>query len=186
MVRLQLAQMHGSPCLVQSRIRWISFSKPRNGYFLRRLLHTWQEMRSVQLHTCQMERLVRALGAEVLQIKTSLQELWKAVLGQRAQAPLSALCAGLCCGVDRDCNHRPCSARGQRRGDSFLTQTRKRHWRCEELENHRVAQPHWKGMGISIGSSTCASSRKSCRPMPVWLTHRKEHARCSSHPGKRV
>ena len=54
------------------------------------------------------------------------------------------------------------------------------------MENLRVAQPHWQGMGKSIRSSTCASSCKSCRPMPVWLTPQKEHARGTSHPGKRV
>ena len=57
--------------------RWkpnLSFPKPRHGYLLRRLLHTKLEMRCGQLHSCQMERLVRAFGAEVLQIKTSLEE----------------------------------------------------------------------------------------------------------------
>ena len=86
------------------------------------------------------------------------------------------MCAGHCCSMDRDCSHRPCSARRQRRGDCFLTQTRKRHF----------AQPHWQGMGKSIGSSTCASSCKSCKPMPIWLAPWKKHARCNSHPGKRV
>ena len=50
------------------------FFKPRNGYFLRRLLHSKLEMCSGQLHSCQMERLVREFGAEALQIKTSLEK----------------------------------------------------------------------------------------------------------------
>ena len=47
-------------------------------------------------------------------------------------------CAGRCCSMDRDCNHRPRSARGQRRGDCFLTQTRKKHrnWRTIALLSH--------------------------------------------------
>ena len=97
------------------------------GDLLRRLLHTKLEMRSGQLHSCQMEKLVRAFGAEVLQMRRLL---------------------------------------------SFL--------------NHRVAQLHWQGLGKGISSITCVSSCKSCRPMPVWLARRKEHARCSSHPEKRV
>ena len=38
------------------------------------LLNTMLKMRSGQLHSCQMERLVRAFGVEVLPIKTSLEE----------------------------------------------------------------------------------------------------------------
>ena len=58
------------------------------------LLHAKLEMRCGQLHSCQMERLVRAFGAEVLQNKSSLEERLqssgKVVVGQRAQALLSA------------------------------------------------------------------------------------------------
>ena len=106
--------------------------------------------------------------------------------GKACAGSTIGMCASHFCSMDRDCNHRPCSARRQRRGDCFLTQTRKRHWRCEKLENYHVAQPHWQGMGKRISSSTCANSCKSCRPMPVCLTLQKEHARCSSYPGKRV
>ena len=61
----------------QSRFLWkpnLSFSNPRHGYLLRRLLNTKLKMRSEQLHSCQVGRLVRAFGVEVLQIKTSLEE----------------------------------------------------------------------------------------------------------------
>ena len=97
MVRLQLAEMHWSLFLVQSRFRWkpnLSFPKPRNGYLLRRLFHTKLEMRSGQLHSCHMERLVRAFKAEgpadQNKFGGAVAEQWKAVVGQRAQAPLSA------------------------------------------------------------------------------------------------
>ena len=69
MARLERAQMHWSLFLEQSRLLWkpnLSFSKPRHGYLLRRLLNTKLKMRSWQLHSCQVERLVRAFGVEVL------------------------------------------------------------------------------------------------------------------------
>ena len=69
---------------------------------------------------------------------------------------------------------------------AFLPKPGKRPWGCKKLENCPVARPHWPGLGKSISTSTCASSRKGCRPMPVWLAPRKEHARCNIHPGKRV
>ena len=94
------------------------------------------------------------------------------------------MCAGHRCSMDRDCRHRPCSAERQRRGDCFLTQTKKTHWGCEELENHRDAQPHWQALSKGIVSSTCASSCKGCRPLSIWLAPWKKHARCNSHPGK--
>ena len=77
MVRLKGAEMQLSPFLEQSRFRWKpnpNFPKPRHGSLLRRLLNTKLKMRSGQLHSCQMERLVRAFGVEVLQIKISLEE----------------------------------------------------------------------------------------------------------------
>ena len=64
MVRLQLAEMHWC----RGRYRWkpnLSFPKPRNGPSL----NTKLRMRSGQLHNCQMGRLVRAFGVEVLQSK---------------------------------------------------------------------------------------------------------------------
>ena len=95
------------------------------------------------------------------------------------------MCTDHCCSMDRE---RPQAVFRKRtkmlRLLSFPNQ--EKTVGCQELENHRVAQPHRQGMGKRIGSSTYASSCKSCRPMPVWLTPRKEHARCSSHPGKRV
>ena len=63
--------------LEQSRFRRkpnLSFPKPRNGYLLKRLLHTKLAMCSGQQRSCQMEKLVRALEAEALQVKTSLEE----------------------------------------------------------------------------------------------------------------
>ena len=98
------------------------------------------------------------------------------------------LCTGHCSSMDRDCGYRPCLFRKKTkmlRLHSFPNQV-KDPWGCKKLENCPVARPHWPGLGKSISTSTCASSRKGCRPMPVWLAQRKEHARCSIHPGKRV
>ena len=110
---------------------------------------------------------------------------WKAVRCTACAGSTIGMCACHCCSMDRDCSHSPCSAGGQRHGDRFLTQFKKRHWECEELENHRIAQPHWQGLGTSIRSSTGASSCKGCRPMPIWLAPWRS-TRCSSLPGKRV
>ena len=132
--------------LVQSRFDWkpnLSFPKSKNGYLLRRLLHTKLEMRSGQLHSCQMERLVRAPGAEVLQIKTGVEERLQSS-GKRwldSAAPLSA-CAQAIAAAWTETATTGCSARGQRRRDCFLTQTRKnigdaRNWRTIALLSHR-------------------------------------------------
>ena len=58
----------------QSRLLWkpnLSFPKPRHGFLRIRLLNTKLKMRSEQLHSCQVGRLVRAFGV------TSLQERWQ-------------------------------------------------------------------------------------------------------------
>ena len=49
----------------------------------------------------------------------AVAEPWKAVVGQRAQAPLSA-CAQAIAAAWTETAAKPCSAGGQRRGDHFL------------------------------------------------------------------
>ena len=182
-MRLLLSEMHWSQFLVQSRFRWkpnASFPKPRNGYLLRRLLHTKLKMRSGQFHSCQNGKAgpcTRSGGpADQNKFGRAAVEQWKAVVGQRAQAPRSA-CAQTIAAAWTETATTGRVPQEDRRGGCFLTQTRKTHWGCEELENHRVAQPHWQGMGKSIGLSTRASNFRSCRPMHASLAHSPERAR---------
>ena len=119
-------------------------------------------MRSGQLHNCQMERLVRAFGVEVLQSKTSLEgrvaEQWKAVVGQRGQAPLSACAEAIAAAWTETAATGRVPQEDKDAEIAFIPKPGKDNGDAKKLENHCVAQPHWQGLGRSISSSTCASS----------------------------
>ena len=104
--------------------------------------------------------------------KTSLEaaEKWKAVVGQRAQAPLSACAQAIAAAYGQ--RMRPQAVFRKKTNDAeiaFLPKPGKYIGDAKKLENHRVAQPHRQGLGKSISSFTCASSCTGCRPMPIWL-----------------
>ena len=95
------------------------------------------------------ECLDRAFAAGALQTKVGTEkafaELWKAAVGQRAQAPPSA-CAQSIAGawtVTAATGRVPQENKAE---IAFLSKIRQRHWRCKTLENHCAAQSHWQGL----------------------------------------
>ena len=131
-------------------------------------------MRSGQLHSCHMERLVCAFGAEVLQIKISSEERLQSS-GNRWLGSVRRL--------HYRHVHRPLLQHGQRLRPQavfrkkiimlrlhFLPKPGKdigdaKNWRTIALLSHIC-----KGLGKNLSSSTCASSCKGCKSMPSWST----------------
>ena len=105
----------------------------------------------VHLHSCHVERLVRAFGVEVLQIKTSLEEPLQSSgkqwldsvrrLHYRPAAWTETAATSRVPKEDKDADIAFLPKPGKDTGDAKL------------LENRCVAQPHWQGSGKSISSS---------------------------------
>ena len=127
------------------------------------------EAEDAQVGSCtagKWRRLARAFGVEVLQIKTSLEERLqssgKAVVGQSAQAPLSA-CAQAIASAWTDIAATGSVPQEDKHGEiAFLPKPGKDIGGCKKLENHqrcsatleRLEQKHQFVPG--------------CRPMSVW------------------
>ena len=151
------------------------------------MLHKKLEMRSGQLLGCQMERLVRAFGAEALQTKTSLEERLQSS-GRQWLDSVHRL----------HYRHvrRSLPQHGQRLQPLAVFRRRTKMLRLHSYPNQAKTLGMQKIGELSRCSATVAWAKASerplpavaevCRPMPVWLPPRKEHARCSGHPGKRV
>ena len=173
--RVTVRQKDGSPTWERAEMHW-SLAEPLSletepqlhqpkTYLLGRLLNTKLKMRSGQLHSCQVERLVRAFEVEALQMKTSLEER----LQSSGKQWLDSL---------RRLHYRHVRRPSLQPGERLRPQAvfrkkikmpslhshanQAKALEMRKLENHRVAQPHWQGLGKSISSSTCASSCRGC------------------------
>ena len=116
----------------------------------------------------------------------AVEEQWKAVVGQRSKAPLSACAQAIAaawtetattCRVpqeDKDAEIEFLPKPGKDNGDA-------KNWRTVALLSY--IGKAWADAPVR---TLVPAVGKVNRSMPVLLTHRKEHARGSSHPEKRV
>ena len=108
----------------------------------------------------------------------AVAEQWKAVVGQRAQAPLSARAQVIAATWTET------AATGrvpQEDKDAEIAFSPKPGKDTGDAKNWSAAQPYWQGLGNIISSSTCASRWKGYRPMPI-LGRSLEEAREMQQP----
>ena len=141
------------------------------------------------LRSCLVERLVRAFGVEAQMTKTSLEERMRSSGTQWLDSVRRLQYRHV---------HRPSQQHEQRQRQKAAFRKKTKMLRlhscssqAKTLEMQKIGELSRCSATVekawpkaSINTSTCACSREGCRPTPVWLAPRKEHASCSSHPGK--